>query len=74
MDEDNLVELYLNKAWRPNLSITGAEDLPDFGSAKNVVRTNTKLFLSMRLCPEFPAAQAEKLLREKLTTNVPYNA
>ena len=29
MNQDNLEELYLNNTWRPNLSITGADGLPD---------------------------------------------
>jgi acetylornithine deacetylase/succinyl-diaminopimelate desuccinylase-like protein len=74
MNEDNLVEQYLDNVWRPNLSITGAEGLPPMSSAGNVVRKSTKVRLSMRLSPIQDAKKVWKELVELLTTNVPYGA
>jgi hypothetical protein len=53
--QDNVEELYLNKAWRPNLSITGADGLPPVAIAGNVCRPSTTCRCSMRLCPVFDA-------------------
>ena len=74
MSQDNVEELYLNKAWRPNLSITGADGLPPCGIAGNVLRPKTTVKCSMRLVPTFDAHQANQIFEEKLTKNVPYNA
>ncbi|CDW83647.1 peptidase m20 [Stylonychia lemnae] len=74
INEDNIPELYLNKVWRPNLSITGAEGLPPIAAAGNVLRPKTTIRCSMRLCPAFDAHEAEKIITNKLTTDVPYNA
>jgi hypothetical protein len=74
MGQDNVEELYLNKAWRPNLSITGADGLPPCGIAGNVLRPKTTVKCSMRLAPSFDAHHANEFFEEKLTKNVPYNA
>ena len=74
VNQDNIPELYLNYVWRPNLSITGAEGLPPLQNAGNVLRPQTTLRASMRLCPAFDAHEAERIITEKLTTDVPYNA
>jgi len=55
ISQDNIPEMYLNKSWRPNLSITGAEGLPSIVAAGNVLRPKTTLRCSMRLCPVFDA-------------------
>jgi hypothetical protein len=36
--QDNVEELYLNKTWKPNLSVTGADGLPPVAIAGNVLR------------------------------------
>lgn len=74
MSQDNVEELYLNKTWRPNLSITGADGLPPVAIAGNVLRPKTTVRCSMRLSPVFDAHKANELMAEKLSTNVPYNA
>lgn len=71
---DNLPEMYLNKTWRANLSITGASGLPDVSIAGNVVRSSTSVKLSLRLPPSADPAQTEARLIELLTTDVPYGA
>lgn len=74
MEEENISELYLNNVWRPNLSITGAEGLPPIVAAGNVLRPKTTIRCSMRLCPTFDAHEANIIMEEALSKNVPYNA
>lgn len=74
MDKENLPDMYLNNTWRPNLSIVGANGLPDCGIAGNVVRASTSVKLSLRLPPTADPVATEAKLIEKLTTNVPHNA
>lgn len=72
--QDNVEELYLNKTWKPNLSVTGADGLPPVAIAGNVLRPQTTVRCSLRLCPIFEAHKATEILTEKLTKDVPYNA
>jgi acetylornithine deacetylase/succinyl-diaminopimelate desuccinylase-like protein len=74
VSQNDLVELYLNNTWRPNMSITGADGLPQIYSAGNVLRPKTSVRISMRVCPALSAQQVEATMRSKLTTDVPYNA
>ena len=74
MNQDNLEELYINNTWKPSLSITGADGLPEIQKAGNVVRPSTTVRLSMRLSPLINYQDALAKMIEKLTTNVPYNA
>jgi len=74
LDEHDPVEIYLNRTWRPNMSITGADGLPAIESAGNVLRPKTSVRISMRVCPAFDAKKVEEIMRKKLTTDVPYNA
>lgn len=73
MNQDNLVEMYLDNVWRPNVSITGADGFPPMDKAGNVVRKSTTVRISMRLSPIQDAKEVEAKLKEILTTNVPYN-
>ena len=72
--QDDLVQMYLNNVWRSNLSITGADGLPNTSIAGNVVRASTSVKLSLRLPPGLDPAKASDALIKKLTTDVPYNA
>lgn len=74
MNQDDLVQLYLDSSWRPNLSITGGAGIPEISKAGNVVRPFTELRLSMRLSPLKDTNEAQAQLVEKLTTEVPYGA
>jgi acetylornithine deacetylase/succinyl-diaminopimelate desuccinylase-like protein len=74
MNQNNLVEMYLDNVWRPNLSITGAAGIPHFSQAGNVVRPSTTVRISLRLSPDMDSEEAKKKLIKILTTNVPYNA
>ena len=55
---DDLTQLVLNRAWRPTLSVTGADGLPPLKSAGNVLRPHTDLKLSLRLPPTVDAPAA----------------
>jgi acetylornithine deacetylase/succinyl-diaminopimelate desuccinylase-like protein len=67
-------ELLLNNNWRPTLSITGADGLPAFRSAGNVLRPQTTLKLSFRLPPELPPATAAAAIKRTLERDPPYGA
>ncbi len=71
---DDEVELLLNNAWRPTLSVIGAAGLPDPSVAGNVLRPFTTLKLSFRLPPTANADAALAALRKAVTTDVPYGA
>ena len=74
VNQDDLVKMYLGNNWQGNLSITGAGGLPPIMMAGNAVRASTSVRVSMRLSPIMDPARAEAIMKEKLTTNVPYNA
>ena len=69
-----LHELILNRTWRGTLSVTGADGLPDVGSAGNVLRPSTSVKLSLRLPPSVEANKAATRLQELLETDPPYGA
>ncbi|EFC50587.1 predicted protein [Naegleria gruberi] len=74
MNQD-LLELLLNKTWRPTLTITGANGLPPIETAGNVLRPLTALKCSIRLPPHVtPNEQLEQLVLNELIRNPPYNA
>ncbi|MGB5104973.1 MAG: M20 family metallopeptidase [Steroidobacteraceae bacterium] len=65
-------ELLLNNTWRPSLCVTGADGLPAFRSAGNVLRPQTTLKLSFRLTPSMDPAQAAATIRQALERDPPY--
>jgi acetylornithine deacetylase/succinyl-diaminopimelate desuccinylase-like protein len=71
---DDLVELVLNRTWRPQLALIGMEGLPPPADAGNVLLPYTSAKLSLRLPPTLDAARAGALLRELLEENRPYRA
>jgi hypothetical protein len=68
------VELILNRTWRPQLEITGAEGLPRHADAGNVLRPGSALKLSVRLPPSVHAAKAAAVVEECLTQDPRYGA
>ncbi len=71
---DDLVQLVLNRTWRPALAVTGADGLPPIADAGNVLRPSTTLRLSLRLPPTVDAAAAIEHLHAVLTVDPPYGA
>jgi acetylornithine deacetylase/succinyl-diaminopimelate desuccinylase-like protein len=67
-------ELILNRAWRPALSIIGADGLPGAANAGNVLRPMTALKLSLRLPPTCEARTASQVLKSMLEEDPPYGA
>jgi acetylornithine deacetylase/succinyl-diaminopimelate desuccinylase-like protein len=71
---DDPFELVLNRTWRPELAVIGADGLPPPGDAGNVLLPFTVLKLSLRLPPTLDAGRAERALTKLLTSDVPYGA
>jgi acetylornithine deacetylase/succinyl-diaminopimelate desuccinylase-like protein len=71
---DDLAELVLNRTWRPQLAVTGAEGLPPLGQAGNVLRPQTAVKLSLRLPPTLDGAKAAATLKKLLESDPPYGA
>ncbi|HEX7326014.1 MAG TPA: M20 family metallopeptidase [Rhodanobacteraceae bacterium] len=68
------VELILNRSWRPQLAVVGADGLPPVANAGNVLRASTSLRLSLRLPPTAKADAAGPLLKRLLEADPPYGA
>src|ERR1051326_1263358 len=66
-------EPILNRTWRPQLAIVGAEGLPALANAGNVLLPSTTLKLSLRLPPTFNG-DSIAIMRRALTENPPYGA
>ncbi len=71
---ENNVERILNRTWRPALSYTGVDGIPELDSAGNVLRPYTALKLSMRLPATVDGEAASRGLKETLEANPPSNA
>ena len=71
---DSLVELVLNRTWRPQLAVTGIEGLPPIGNAGNVLLPFTSAKLSLRLPPTLAAKKAVGIVERLLSENPPYGA
>jgi acetylornithine deacetylase/succinyl-diaminopimelate desuccinylase-like protein len=70
----DVVELLLNRTWRPQLEITGAAGLPPADAAGNVLRPTTAVRLSLRLPPTVDPAAAMTALGHLLEHDPPYGA
>ena len=70
----DLAELLLNRAWRPSLSITGADGIPSIADAGNVLRPSTGVKLSLRLPPSADSAATARAVQRTLEADPPANA
>jgi acetylornithine deacetylase/succinyl-diaminopimelate desuccinylase-like protein len=68
------VELLLNRTWRPALSITGQEGMPDLVQGGNVLRPKTALKLSLRTPPTLNVNGLDRKMKELFETDTPYGA
>jgi acetylornithine deacetylase/succinyl-diaminopimelate desuccinylase-like protein len=68
------VQVLLNRTWRPTLSVTGVDGIPELGNAGNVLRPTTAFKLSLRLPPGVDGNAASLKLKALLEDNAPYNA
>jgi len=71
---ENNLERLLNRTWRPALSVTGVDGMPELASAGNVLRPHTALKLSMRLPPTVDGEAATRDLQTTLEADPPNNA
>lgn len=71
---DDHVELILNRTWRPQLAVTGADGLPPLESAGNVLRPGTAVKLSLRLPPTLDGVKAGAFVKQLLESDPPYGA
>eukprot|EP01017_Pseudomicrothorax_dubius_P038257 TRINITY_DN5704_c0_g1_i1.p1 TRINITY_DN5704_c0_g1~~TRINITY_DN5704_c0_g1_i1.p1 ORF type:complete len:484 (+),score=120.17 TRINITY_DN5704_c0_g1_i1:1396-2847(+) len=71
---EDVFQMQINRTWRPQLSVTGADGLPPTATAGNVLRPKTTLKLSIRTPPTLETQTALKELTSILTSNPPYNA
>jgi acetylornithine deacetylase/succinyl-diaminopimelate desuccinylase-like protein len=71
---DDPAELVLNRTWRPQLAVTGAEGLPQPRDAGNVLLPYVALKLSLRLPPTLEGRKAAAAMKCLLTANPPYGA
>jgi acetylornithine deacetylase/succinyl-diaminopimelate desuccinylase-like protein len=72
--DTNIVELILNRTWRPALSVTGIGGMPPLENAGNVLRPFTAVRLSMRLPPRVDPTAAVAAMKEALEKDPPYGA
>jgi acetylornithine deacetylase/succinyl-diaminopimelate desuccinylase-like protein len=71
---DDLVELVLNRTWRPTLSVTGMDGIPATRDAGNVLRPRTVAKLSIRVPPTGSADAAAAKVKQILESDPPYGA
>ena len=71
---DDKVELILNRSWRPQLAVTGADGLPSLANAGNVLRPSTSLKLSLRVPPTANGNKAGAYVKRLLEADPPYGA
>ncbi|WHZ18575.1 MAG: Succinyl-diaminopimelate desuccinylase [Rhodanobacteraceae bacterium] len=71
---DDKVELILNRTWRPQLAVTGADGLPPLANAGNVLRPSTSLKLSLRVPPTANGSKAGAVVKRLLEADPPYGA
>jgi acetylornithine deacetylase/succinyl-diaminopimelate desuccinylase-like protein len=71
---DDPTELIINNSWRATLAVTGAEGLPELGSAGNVLLPEVAVKLSLRLPPTCDAVRAAAAVRDALVREPPYGA
>jgi len=71
---EDLTELVLNRSWRPQLAITGADGLPPLESAGNVLRPKTSVKVSLRLPPTLNGSEAGQFVKQLLEQDPPYGA
>ena len=65
--------MYLNNVWQNSVAVIGISGLPKCDKAESVIQPFTSVRVAMRLSPVTKAEDAMKIIKEKLTTDVPYN-
>ena len=70
----DITELVLNRTWRPQLTVIGADGLPKPGDAGNVLRPATTLALSLRLPPTADAGACDEAFAQAFASDPPQGA
>jgi acetylornithine deacetylase/succinyl-diaminopimelate desuccinylase-like protein len=68
------IEMVLNRSWRPQLAVTGADGFPPIGNAGNVLRPSTTMRLSLRIPPTLEGKAGAAILEKLLKESPPYGA
>jgi acetylornithine deacetylase/succinyl-diaminopimelate desuccinylase-like protein len=63
-----------NSTWKPTLTVTGIDGLPNVGNAGNVLAPRLSVKLSFRLPPTADAERAAAAIRRTLEADPPYGA
>jgi acetylornithine deacetylase/succinyl-diaminopimelate desuccinylase-like protein len=71
---DDEAEMILNRTWRPQLAVIGADGLPVPANAGATLLPSTALKLSLRLPPTLESDKAMTLMTKMLTEDPPYGA
>jgi acetylornithine deacetylase/succinyl-diaminopimelate desuccinylase-like protein len=71
---EDTAELILNRTWRPQLAVIGADGLPVPSNAGAVLLPSTTLKISLRLPPMLDSDRAMALLKKTLLDDPPYGA
>ncbi len=68
----DLIELILNRTWRPQLAMIGMEGIPALGDAGNVLRPYTAAKISLRVPPTLSANEAATVVKALFERDPPY--
>jgi len=69
---NDLVELVLNRTWRPQMAMIGMEAIPALADAGNVLRPYTAAKISLRLPPTLDVELADQVVTELFERDPPY--
>lgn len=61
---DNAFITYINRAWKAQMEVIGADNLPKASEAGNVLRPRTTLKVSIRLPPTGDPEKAKKTITD----------
>jgi acetylornithine deacetylase/succinyl-diaminopimelate desuccinylase-like protein len=70
----DLIELVLNRTWRPFVEVIGADGMPPLEKAGNVLRPYTTLKLSLRIPPTADPKSCMAKFEKVMTEKPPYGA
>lgn len=71
---NDTVELFLNRTWRPTLSVVGINGLPPLENAGNVTIPKLAVKLSFRLPPTCQAKEVGKIIKDLFEKDPPFDA
>ena len=74
LSSDDIAEMYLNNIWRPCMHIVGIDGINSVDQAANIIQPETKVWVFMRISPNFDPSDMREFIEAKLTKDVPYNA